>query len=174
LCKPLLIGAFLRSRLRLVFIAALRALRPHEPQPGARVHHQPRQDGPPPPYSDEKVANRSLLWVGDELATPADFPQHDCSPSTYDAKVRGLSIVQGPFSVAPCQTLALRFATFSSLCYSGLFDASRTSCVWHRATEWLLSDAQLKRLPPRLDRYASASWRPWARAAEWTRRARWS
>jgi hypothetical protein len=27
----------------------------------------------------------------------------------YDAKVWGLFLVQGPFSVAPCQTLALRF-----------------------------------------------------------------
>jgi hypothetical protein len=28
---------------------------------------------------------------------------------TYAAKVRDLSIVQGPVSVAPCQTLQLRF-----------------------------------------------------------------
>jgi hypothetical protein len=34
---------------------------------------------------------------------------------TYDAKVWDLSIVQGPFSVAPCQILAFRFATFASL-----------------------------------------------------------
>jgi hypothetical protein len=33
----------------------------------------------------------------------------------YDVGVRDLSIVQGPFSVAPCQTLKLRFATVSSL-----------------------------------------------------------
>ena len=32
---------------------------------------------------------------------------------TYAANVWDLSIVQGPFSVAPCQTLTLRFATFS-------------------------------------------------------------
>ena len=31
---------------------------------------------------------------------------------TYAAKVWDLSIVQGPFSVAPCQTLIVRFATF--------------------------------------------------------------
>jgi hypothetical protein len=31
---------------------------------------------------------------------------------TYDAKFRDLSIVQGPFPVDPCQTLALRFAAF--------------------------------------------------------------
>jgi hypothetical protein len=30
-----------------------------------------------------------------------------------------LSIVQGPFSVAPCQTLALRFATCASLYQGG-------------------------------------------------------
>jgi hypothetical protein len=53
------------------------------------------------------------------FATPADFPQHDCSPyrrKTYAANVWDLSIVQGPFSVAPCQTLAnVRFANFPSL-----------------------------------------------------------
>jgi hypothetical protein len=34
---------------------------------------------------------------------------------TYDAKVWDFPIVQGSFSVSPCQTLALRFATFASL-----------------------------------------------------------
>jgi hypothetical protein len=34
---------------------------------------------------------------------------------THASKVWDLSIVQGPFSVAPCQTLLVRFATFSSL-----------------------------------------------------------
>jgi hypothetical protein len=34
---------------------------------------------------------------------------------TYAASVWDLSIVQGPFSVAPRQTLALRFAAFASL-----------------------------------------------------------
>ena len=34
---------------------------------------------------------------------------------TYDAHVWDLSIVQGPFSVAPCQTLIVRFVTFASL-----------------------------------------------------------
>jgi hypothetical protein len=34
---------------------------------------------------------------------------------TYGASGWDLSIVQGPFSVAPCQTLTLRFATFASL-----------------------------------------------------------
>jgi hypothetical protein len=33
----------------------------------------------------------------------------------YDVGVWDLSIVEGPFSVAPCQTLEPRFATFSSL-----------------------------------------------------------
>jgi hypothetical protein len=36
-----------------------------------------------------------------------------------DVGVWGLSIVQGPFSVAPCQTLALRFATFPSPYHDG-------------------------------------------------------
>jgi hypothetical protein len=34
---------------------------------------------------------------------------------TYAAKDWDLSIVQGPFSVAPCRTLALRFAAFAPL-----------------------------------------------------------
>jgi hypothetical protein len=40
---------------------------------------------------------------------------------TYDVGVRDVSIIQGPFSVAPCQTLVLksRFATVSSL-YGGV------------------------------------------------------
>jgi hypothetical protein len=33
----------------------------------------------------------------------------------YDVGVWDLSMVQGTFSVAPCQTLKSRFATFSSL-----------------------------------------------------------
>jgi hypothetical protein len=61
--------------------------------------------------------------VGDRsqgrFATPADFSLHGGSPCTggytYDVGVWALSIVQGPFSVAPCQTLALRSATFASL-----------------------------------------------------------
>jgi hypothetical protein len=40
---------------------------------------------------------------------------------TYAAKVWDLSIVQGPFSVAPCETLALRFATFASLYAVGMY-----------------------------------------------------
>jgi hypothetical protein len=75
----------------------------------------------------QKVANRDVSFrVGDRSrgrdATPADFPRHD------GTLYRGLhvrrwgldvSIVQGPFSVAPCQTLASRFATFASLYESG-------------------------------------------------------
>jgi hypothetical protein len=38
----------------------------------------------------------------------------------YAAKVWDLSIVQGPFSVAPCPTLTSRFATFASLYPTGL------------------------------------------------------
>jgi hypothetical protein len=42
------------------------------------------------------------------FATRADFPIHDRSPFrglhvAYDANVCALSIVQRPFSVAPCQ-----------------------------------------------------------------------
>jgi hypothetical protein len=45
---------------------------------------------------------------------------------TYAAKVWDVSIVQGPFSVAPCQTLTLRFATFASL-YGDFTDLRRVA-----------------------------------------------
>jgi hypothetical protein len=74
--------------------------------------------------SDAKVADRNgrdFGW-GDRsrgrYATPADFPRRGGTPH-QGLHVRrwglGLFIVQGPFSVAPCQTLESRFATFSSL-----------------------------------------------------------
>ena len=50
-------------------------------------------------------------------ATPAEFPPHDGTPYRrlhVRCKVWEMSIAQGPFSVAPCETLALRFATFAS------------------------------------------------------------
>jgi hypothetical protein len=48
----------------------------------------------------------------------SETPRHDCRSCRYLTLRRGvldLSIIQGPFSVAPCQTLISRFATFSSL-----------------------------------------------------------
>jgi hypothetical protein len=62
-------------------------------------------------------------WVGDRsrgrFATPADpLPRsvartEGYTYAAYAAKVWDLSIVQGPVSVAPCQSV--RFATFASL-----------------------------------------------------------
>jgi hypothetical protein len=43
---------------------------------------------------------------------------------TYAAKVWDLSIVQGPVSVAPCHTLALRFATFFVAVPPGMMGSS--------------------------------------------------
>ena len=48
---------------------------------------------------------------------------------TYDVGVWDFSIVQRPFSVAPCQTLALRFATFASLYGGGAGVSARLSPV---------------------------------------------
>jgi hypothetical protein len=71
----------------------------------------------------ETVANRDGRVSGGRSRGPF----HDAPPSsiatvvprtegyTYDARVWDLSIVQGPFSIAPWQTFALRFATFASL-----------------------------------------------------------
>jgi hypothetical protein len=75
-------------------------------------------------YSDEKLANRNVRDFGWEVAHAAVTRRPPISlytmvPRTrgcmYAAKVWNLSIVQVPFSVAPCQSLALRFATLASL-----------------------------------------------------------
>jgi hypothetical protein len=70
-------------------------------------------------YSDAKVANQDgFRW---EIAHGAvtrrpPIPLYTMVARTggyaYDVGVWGLSIVQGPFSVAPCQPLKARFATF--------------------------------------------------------------
>ena len=52
------------------------------------------------------------------FATPADLPRHVVARTggyMADARVWDLSIIQGPFPVAPRRTLTLRFATFASL-----------------------------------------------------------
>jgi hypothetical protein len=76
-------------------------------------------------YSDERVANRDVRDFGWEIAHGAVARRPPISFCTivartgsyaYDVGVWDLSIVQGPFSFAPCQTLTLRFATFASLC----------------------------------------------------------
>jgi hypothetical protein len=77
------------------------------------------------PHSDEKVANRDLTGfrVGDRShgavtrrpPISLDTMVVRTGSYTYDASVWDVSIVQGPFSVAPCQTITLRFATFASL-----------------------------------------------------------
>jgi hypothetical protein len=67
--------------------------------------------------------NRTNSYSGWEIssrrrsATPA-HPSYTTVPRTegctYAAK-GALSFIQGPFSVAPCQTRTVRFATFTSL-----------------------------------------------------------
>jgi hypothetical protein len=75
-------------------------------------------------YSDAKVANRNVRDFGWEIAHEAVSRRPPISLDTivarthmytYSAKVWPLCIFQGSFSVAPCQTLTLRFATFASL-----------------------------------------------------------
>jgi hypothetical protein len=72
--------------------------------------------------SDAKVANRDGRDCGWEIATrplrdarrfPSTrwFPVPGATRTTLGFGI-GPSIIQGPFSVAPCQTLALRFAAF--------------------------------------------------------------
>jgi hypothetical protein len=107
------------------FRAWLHARRVQEEQSGA---HQDAVRGVSPrarftPYSGGKVANRSVWGFGWEIAHAAVSRRPPIFLSTmvprthmytYAANVWDLSIVQGPFSVAPCQTQTLRFATFAS------------------------------------------------------------
>jgi hypothetical protein len=51
---------------------------------------------------------------------------------TYDAKVWALYLVEGPFSVAPCQTTLVRIAPKS---YSDEKVANREIRVWHFVIE---------------------------------------
>ena len=69
----------------------------------------------------EKIANRDVRVSGGGSLTGPSRDARRISLYTmvaltggyaYTVGVWDLSIVQGPFSVAPCQTLALRFATF--------------------------------------------------------------
>ena len=85
---------------------------------------QPRLDGPAggsAPDCDAKVANRDLRGFGWEMAHEAVTRRQPNSlytivPRTvsyaYDVGVWDFPIIQGLYSVAPCQTLALRCATF--------------------------------------------------------------
>jgi hypothetical protein len=78
-----------------------------------------RATSAPRAYSDAQVANRDLREFGWEIAhaTPAGLPLHGGTSSrgnAHDVGVWDLSIVQGPFSITPYQTLKLRFATFAS------------------------------------------------------------
>jgi hypothetical protein len=55
---------------------------------------------------------------------------------TYDVRAWDSSILQGPFSIAPCRTLIFRFATSTSLhrprCAGGRILLSRTRSTWLR------------------------------------------
>ena len=56
----------------------------------------------------QQIANRNGRDFGWEIAHAAVFPRHDVARThryTYAANVWDLSIVQGPFPVAPCQLL---------------------------------------------------------------------
>ena len=60
-----------------------------------------------------------------------------------------ISIIQGPFSVAPCQTLKSRFATFSSPYVCRLVEAMGASAdeagalAAVQALQWLTADRQV-------------------------------
>ena len=74
----------------------------------------------------------------------------------YDVGVWDLSIVQGPVSVAPCQTLALRFATFASLQQGSRGEAAEAShqAAFGAFVQAMLGDL-LYLLQDSLDRLAS-------------------
>jgi hypothetical protein len=72
---------------------------------------------------------------------------------TNDAKVWNLSIVQGPFSVAPCHALALRFATFHRCNPPWCSHPGRRSCNTAAALWWRRSCKGTPSTPP------GVSWR---------------
>jgi hypothetical protein len=91
----------------------------------ASTHPQPsaRDNLPSPPTAKEKLRIVTFRGFGWEIAHAAVSRRPPISLCTmvprtggytYDVGVWDLSIIQGPFSVAPCQILTLRFATFSS------------------------------------------------------------
>jgi hypothetical protein len=101
----------------------------------------PRQD------NDSFGANPSDWdWVGDEF-TPPRSP-HPPNPShtivartegyTYDTKVCALCLVQGSFSVAPCQTLLVRFASNKFLYRPPPDDVRVSGCA--NTPSWVLGD----------------------------------
>jgi 3'-phosphoadenosine 5'-phosphosulfate (PAPS) 3'-phosphatase len=108
-------------------------------QPVVAVTYDPISKVRLPPHGSHGDAHTPMqklrfglgFRVGDRsrgrFATPADFPLHVARTHmyTYAAKVWDLSLVQGPVSVAPCETLALRFATFASLCSQEMFYATK-------------------------------------------------
>jgi tRNA-binding EMAP/Myf-like protein len=103
-----------------------------------------------PPYSDSFDANRLGVRGRAALSVSRRSPNRPntlvarTEGYTYAAKVWALCLVQGPFSVAPCQTLSLRFASNNSLCYGDEKVANRDTKVWHGATEnWSLNDGQI-------------------------------
>ena len=76
---------------------------------------QPPPDATPAPYNDAKVANRNCGGFGWEMAHAAvslDRIVARAEGYTFAATVWDLSIVEGPFSAAPCHnpSITLRFA----------------------------------------------------------------
>ena len=84
-----------------------------------------RRRGTHATYSDEQLRIATIGVSGGRwltrgrFATPAEFLSRIVARVegyTYDAIMWDVSIVQAPFSVAPCQTLMFRFATFLHRC----------------------------------------------------------
>ena len=87
-----------------------------------------RRRGTHATYSDEQLRIATIGVSGGRwltrgrFATPAEFLSRIVARVegyTYDAIMWDVSIVQAPFSVAPCQTLMFRFATFCIAVYAG-------------------------------------------------------
>jgi hypothetical protein len=85
------------------------------------------------PYSDEKVANRNVRGFGWEIAHAAVTRLPPISlyavvartaGYTFAAKVCDLSLVQGPFSAAPCRNLPLTIRNFCIDVVPGVWTAA--------------------------------------------------
>ena len=104
-------------------------------------------------YSDGK-ANRTGRDFGWEMisrgrfATPTQSNVARTGGYTLDANKWALCLVQGPFSVAPCQTLIDRFATLSSLCCTPRAGGVFCHVSPSRERRWLPQTLSLSRSGP--------------------------
>jgi hypothetical protein len=91
-----------------------------------------------PTHTATAMEKLRIVTVG---RSSADFPRHDCSPYRgLHVRRESVGLVQGPFSVAPCRTRTLRFATFSPLYTARCVLRNVSPCLGSRVCQVLTTD----------------------------------